>query len=101
MTLVADKPRYINRAFLSRAIAKAQRLSIINPFCQALHEYIARQTKIFRHVPSGLFLVQCPDGTWQVAVWMSDISDILVALDSMAQKSGQECVNPIPHSGAK
>lgn len=65
--------QFTNRAFLNRAIAKAQRLSITDPFCLALHEYINREAGVVWDSEHGLFWVNAPDKP-QVAVWMMPVA---------------------------
>ena len=67
--------QYLNRAFLAKAINRAQHLSIEGLFCQALNDYIARQTQIAWDDDHALFWVRHPDDGWQVAVWMMPVAE--------------------------
>lgn len=62
--------KYLNRAFLAKAINRAQRLSIESPFCRALNDYIVRQTQVAWDDDHALFWANHPDDGWQVAVWL-------------------------------
>ena len=69
-----DAPKtYTNRSFLVKAIARAQKEAPGSPFCQALHEYIAREAGIVWDDARALFWVDHPDGP-QVAVWLMPVA---------------------------
>jgi hypothetical protein len=60
----------VNRAFLAKAINKAQHLALGDPFCDALHSFIGKGSTIAWDDSRALFWVEHPFDGWQVAVWM-------------------------------
>ena len=56
-------------SFLAKAIDRAQRLPLSDPFCLALHEYIFRQGAMLYDPKRNLFWVNHPQTGYQVAVW--------------------------------
>lgn len=70
---MSEEQRPINSAFLGRAIRKAQRLSIDDPFCRALNEYIVKARVLAWDDASALFWVKSPEG-WQVATWLMPVA---------------------------
>jgi hypothetical protein len=65
-----------NRAFLARAIAKAQHLVLGDTFCNALHAYIKRNTQVLWDDARALFWVQHPFEGYQVAIWLMPIASL-------------------------
>jgi len=59
-----------NLAFTDRCIAKLQRLSIEQLFCQVGTDYLMRLGRMAYDFERRLYWVKLPNGTWQVAVWM-------------------------------
>lgn len=67
----------VNKAFLERALKKAQHLTIVdNTFCQALHEYILKSTTVFWDDYRALFWVIYPNGSAEIALWLQDIASM-------------------------
>lgn len=64
----------INRAFLAKAIDRAQRMTMSDPFCLALHEYIVGATEFGWDDDRALFWVKHPQLGWQVAVWCMPVA---------------------------
>lgn len=64
----------VNKAFLAKAIDRAQRLSIEDRFCQALNEFIMRAGALFWDDVRALFWVKHPQSDLQVAVWMMPVA---------------------------
>lgn len=69
---MATKPP--SKAFLARAIHKAQRLSVEDPFCAAINEYLIRAGVMVWDEERGLFWVNHPTEGYQVAVWMMPVA---------------------------
>ena len=69
----------INRAFLAKAIDKAQHLVIGDGFCDALNEYIRKADALFWDEARGLFWAKHPNDGMQVAVWLMPVATELTA----------------------
>lgn len=63
----------MNNAFLAKAIDRAQHMVIGEPFCDAIHEFIAKAGVVVFDAERALFWVKHPNGGWQVAVWLMPV----------------------------
>ena len=64
----------MNKAFLAKAIDRAQHLVIGDPFCNALHEFIFQAGVLGWDDRRALFWVDHPNGPPQIAVWLMPIA---------------------------
>ena len=64
----------VNRAFLAKAIDKAQHLAIGDPFCDALNHFIRKAGVLVWDDARGLFWVKHPNNGWHVAVWLMPVA---------------------------
>jgi hypothetical protein len=74
-----------NLAFTTRAIARAQRLSIEQPFCAALTAYLASFGRVIWDDARALFWVIAPNGPPQVAVWLMPVAEAFDATPASAR----------------
>lgn len=63
-----------NIAFTEKAIARAQRGSIEQPFCAALNAYLFKLGRVAWDDARALFWVAPPSGKPQVAVWLMPVA---------------------------
>ena len=64
----------VNRAFLAKAIDRAQHLALGDPFCDALHQFVWNAGVMVWDDTRALFWVKHPNAGWQVAVWAMPVA---------------------------
>ena len=65
----------VNKAFLAKAIDRAQHLAIGDPFCDALHAFILNAGVLAWDDGRALWWVEHPQAGWQVAVWLMPVAE--------------------------
>ncbi len=64
----------VNVSFVAKAIDRAQKLEIGNPFCDAINSFLIRHGLLFWDDSRALFFVKHPFAGAQVAVWMMPVA---------------------------
>ena len=84
VVFVNPKALHGGRGFLEKAIAKAQRGDISEPFCAALNRYLFNAGVMAWDDERALFWVRHPSAGWQVAVWLMAVASQFEPQESKA-----------------